>query len=140
MLVVCERRVGDWDRLLFWPKVLLSTIAALLSHLDWGCSTVGHWGPKALRLPLALNSPSCPQLQLTQAICVLVIFLFDAHLLPLFFCLFTQVHLLIDSSVESQYVTLLLGTPTKEYQQKQAFFFLISYILVLIHAWVPTIK
>ena len=27
-----------------------------------GCSTEGHWGPKALRLPLALNSASCPQL------------------------------------------------------------------------------
>ena len=27
-----------------------------------GCSTVGPWGPKALRLPLALNSASCPQL------------------------------------------------------------------------------
>ena len=25
-----------------------------------GCSTVGHWGPKAFRLPLALNSASCP--------------------------------------------------------------------------------
>ena len=41
-----------------------------------GCSTVGHKGPKALRLPLALNSASCPQLtpsatgtELTQAIC-----------------------------------------------------------------------
>ena len=30
----------------YWPKVLL-TIAALLSHLGWGCSTVGHRGPKS---------------------------------------------------------------------------------------------
>ena len=29
----------------YWPQVLLA-IAALLSHLGWGCSTVGHWGPK----------------------------------------------------------------------------------------------
>ena len=42
-----------------------STIAALLSHLGWGCSTVGHWGPKALCLPLALNSASCLQLTRT---------------------------------------------------------------------------
>ena len=28
------------------------------------------------------------------------------HLLPLFFCLFTQVHLLIDSSVEGQYIII----------------------------------
>ena len=45
----------------YWPKVLL-TIAGLLSHLGWGCSTVGHWGPKALCLPLALTSAFCPQL------------------------------------------------------------------------------
>ena len=83
-------------------KVLL-TIAAFLSHLGWDYSTVGHWGPKALCLPLALTSASCPQL--TQAVCVLVIFLFDAHLLPLFFCLFTQVHLLIDGLVKGQHVT-----------------------------------
>ena len=33
----------------YWPKVIL-TIAALNSHLGWGCSTVGHWGPQALIL------------------------------------------------------------------------------------------
>ena len=69
-----------------------------------GCSTVGYWGPKALCLPLALTSASC--LQLIQVVCVLVILLFNVHLLPLFFCLFTQVHLLIDGSVEGQYVTV----------------------------------
>ena len=75
--------------------------AVLHSHLGWGCSTVVHWGPKALCL--ALNSAYC--LQLAQAVCVLVILLFTVHLLPLFFRLFTQVHLLIDGSVEGQYVT-----------------------------------
>ena len=84
---------------------VLLTIAALLSHLDWICSIMGHWGPKALCLPLALiRLASC--LQLTPSICVLVIFLFDTHLFPLFFRLFTQVHLLIDSSVKGQYVTV----------------------------------
>ena len=102
MLVVCEKWVGDGDRLLYWSQVLL-TIAALLPHLGWGCSNVGHWGPKALCLPLVLNSASCSQL--IQAVCVLVIFLFNVHLLLLFFHLFTLVHLLIDSSVEGQYVT-----------------------------------
>ena len=68
-----------------------------------GCSTVGHWGPKTLCLSLVLNSVSC--LQLTPTLCVLVILLFITHLLPLFFRLFTQVHLLIDGSVEGQYVT-----------------------------------
>ena len=89
----------DKDRLLYWPS---ST-----SFSSWlGCSTVGHGGPKPHCLPLALNSASCPQL--TQAICVLVILLFNVHLLPLFFRLFTQVLLLIDGSVEGQYVTILV--------------------------------
>ena len=35
MLVVCERWGRDGDRLLFWPKILLVTIIALLSHLGW---------------------------------------------------------------------------------------------------------
>ena len=34
-----------------------------------GCSTVGHWGPKALCLPLALTSASCPPL--TWTVCAL---------------------------------------------------------------------
>ena len=87
---------------------LLLTIAALISHLDWAAQpwvtegpklSVCHWLSRRHLVPLWL------QLQLTQAVCVLVIFLFDVHLLPLFFRLFTQVHLLIDCSVESQYVT-----------------------------------
>ena len=40
---------------------VLMTIAALLSNLGWDCSTVGHREPKALCLPLALTSVSCPQ-------------------------------------------------------------------------------
>ena len=71
------------------------------SSSSWlGCSTVGQWGPKAPSL--SLNSASC--IRLTQAVCVLVILLFNIHLLPLFFRLFTQLQLLIDGSVEGQYV------------------------------------
>ena len=79
-------------------QVLLMTIAALLPHLGWDCSTVGHWGPKALCLPLALTSASCPNW--LEPSVHLVILLFNADLLLLFFRLFTQVHLLIDGSVE----------------------------------------
>ena len=35
ILLVCEGWAGDGDRELFWRKVLLSTVATLLSHLDW---------------------------------------------------------------------------------------------------------
>ena len=82
---------------------VLLTIAALLSHLVCGCSTVGHWEPKVLCLPLALTSASCPQL--TPTVCALVILYSPTHLLSLFFRLFTQVHLLVDGSVKGQYVT-----------------------------------
>ena len=74
---MCETWARDGDRLLYWPS---STFSYLLA-----CSTVGHRGPKALCLPLALNLASC--LQLTQAVCVLVILflLFNVHLLPLIY-------------------------------------------------------
>ena len=59
-LAVCERWVGDGDMLQYWPS---ST-----SFSSWlGCSTVGHWRPKALCLPLALNSASCLQLTPTDS-------------------------------------------------------------------------
>ena len=83
---------------------VLLTIAALLSHLGWSCSTVGHWGLKALCLPLALTfgilSPTNPNCSRS-----LVILLSYVHMLPLFFRLITQVHLLIEGSVEGQYIT-----------------------------------
>ena len=61
ILVVCERRVGDGDRLLYWPSSSFDHSSTSFS--SWlGCSPVGHRGPKALSLPLALNSASCPQL------------------------------------------------------------------------------
>ena len=105
MLVVCERWAGDGADSYFDPKFFFDHCSN--SSTSWvGCSIVGHWGPKALCLPLALNSASC--LRLTQAVCVLVILLFNAQL-PLFSRLFTQVHLLIDGTVEGQYITLMLS-------------------------------
>ena len=59
MLVVCEKWAGDEDRLLYW--------ASSTSFSSWlGCSTVGHWGPKAPCLPPALTPASC--FQLTQTV------------------------------------------------------------------------
>ena len=93
----------------YWPKVLL-TIAALFPHLGWGCSTVGHWGSQALSLQADSHAgilfPNRLQLQLemelTQAVCGT--WLYNC-LTSTCFCLFTQVHLLIDGSVEGQYIT-----------------------------------
>ena len=75
--------------------------------LVWGCSTMGHWGPKALSLQAGSHT-SASSLQLTRTVWHLVILLFNARLLSLFFRLFTQVHLLIDGSVEDQYITVFL--------------------------------
>ena len=47
-------------------------------------------------------------LQLTRTVWHLVILLFNVDLLPLFFPLFTQMNLLIDGSVEGQYITHVL--------------------------------
>ena len=101
-----------WEISWRWGQTVILTQSSSFDHSStssssWlGYSTVGHWGPKALCLPLALTQASFPQL--AQAVCVLVILLFNVHLLPLFFRLFTQVHLLIDGSVEGQYVQISL--------------------------------
>ena len=139
MLVVCERWVGDVDRLLHIdPKVLL-TIAALLSLSSWAAQ------PWVTESPIPLSgagfhsagtlSPTGTGTDSSRR-WHLVILLSHVHLLPvgvrichhhriqprpqvklifrylqpdapvsLFFRSFTQVHLLIDGSVEGQYVT-----------------------------------
>ena len=103
MFVVCERWAGDRDRLLYWPKFFLTHSST--SSSSWlGCSTVSHWGPKALNLQLDLNSALC--LQLTRTVWAPGYIIVYAHLFLLFFRLFTQVHLLIDGSVEGQYMTV----------------------------------
>ena len=96
MFVVCERSVETGTDCYIDPNS---------SRDHSSTSSVGYWGPKALRLPLALNSTSC--LQLTRTVWAPGILLFNFHLLFLFFRLFTQVHLLIDGSVEGQYITHL---------------------------------
>ena len=102
--ICCVREMsGDKDGLLYWPSSS-STIAALLSQSGLCCSTVGHWGPKALCLELVLKSASC--LPLTRTAGHLVILFSNAHLHQLFFRLFTQVNILIYDSVEGQYITL----------------------------------
>ena len=95
---------GDKDGLLYWLQVLLSTIAALLSHLDWGCLTVGHWG---LQSPQSASWSSRwhPVSNWIKPSGHLVILFSNIHLLPLFFHLFTHVHLLTDGSVKGQYIT-----------------------------------
>ena len=105
MLVVCERWVGDKDRLLFWPKVLLSTTAALLPHLglvaqSWvteGTKTSVAGSQFGILSPTDTNSNSN---SLKKSVSWWYFCLSSTC-----FRLLTQVHLLIDGSVEGQYVT-----------------------------------
>ena len=104
MVVVSGRWVGDGDTLLYWPKVLLRPsqhFFLILAGVAQPWVTEGR-KPSVCKLILTLAS----YIQLTQAVCALVILLFNVHLLPLFFRLVTQVNLLIDGSVEGQYKTL----------------------------------
>ena len=97
-----NRRQGQ---LAILTQVLL-TIAALLPHLGWVAQLWVTVCPK----------PSvCRWLSLRHLVsnCLepsvhLVILLFNIHLLPLSFRLFTHVHFLIDSSVEGQYIIIII--------------------------------
>ena len=139
MLVVCERWVGDGDRLLHIdPKVLL-TIVALLLHSGWVAQpwvTEGrkpsvcrwlslrhpvpnfHWNSNWHKPSVApgyifvWHSPaSCGRTHLHRIqprpqVKVIFWYLRQDAPVSLFFRLFTQEHLLIDGSVEGQYVTI----------------------------------
>ena len=79
-------------------QVLLLTIAALLSHLGWGCSTVSHRGPQSTQSTswFSLWHPVC-----RPGTCLYY------FLTSTCFHLFTQVDLLIDDSVEGLYITII---------------------------------
>ena len=48
-ILLCVRDEWRQGQTAILTHVLLLTIAALLSHLAWGCSTVGHSGPSPLQ-------------------------------------------------------------------------------------------
>ena len=138
MLVVCERWVGDGYRLLHIDQ------AVLLSHPDWAAQPWVTEGPNpsvCRWLSIRQLVSSWLQLQLTQAVCVQVIFLFDIHLLPLFFRLFTQVHIMINGSVEGQYVAVIrflfksqLPISNRDWIRKKHYIYKIyKYILIYIY-------
>ena len=97
----CVRNEWRHGRTAILTHVLLSRILAWVAH------------PEVTKAP----KPSiCSWLSLRHPVsnCLkpsghLVILFSNAHTLPLFFHLFTQVHLFIDGSVEGQYITLNCG-------------------------------
>ena len=103
-VLLCVRDEGRQGQTAILTQVLLLTTAALLSHLGWGCLTVGHSGPSPLQASSHFGIPVSDCLTATGN---LSIFLINTHLLQLFFSLFTQVHLLIDGSVKGRYITIV---------------------------------
>ena len=130
MLVVCEKWVETRTDCNIDPSSS-STIAALLPHLGWGCSTVGLWGPQSAQ-SASWFSRWHPVSNCLEPSGHLVILFSNDHLLPLFFRLFTQLHLLIDTSVEGQYITPVLLY--KKIMVKVSFF---SFVLA---SWFETKK
>ena len=102
MFTVCEKWVETRTDCYIDPGSSV-TIAAPLSHLGLSCSTGGHRGPQSLQSAswFSLRHSVSNWLKPSRH---LVILFSNVHLLLLFFHLFTQVHLLIDGSVESQYI------------------------------------
>ena len=100
----CVREMsGDKDGLLYWHKFFLDHSST--SSLPWlGWSTGGHWGPQSPQ-SASLFLHWHPVSNCLKPSGHLVILFSNVHQLPLFFRLFTQVHLLIDGSVEDQYIT-----------------------------------
>ena len=99
----------------YWPKVPL-TIAALFSHSGWAAQPWVIEGRKPSVCKLILTLASCPScrplaswgrthlhlIQPRPQVKVIFRYLRPDSPVSQFFCLFTQVHLLIDSSVEGQ--------------------------------------
>ena len=92
-VLLCVRIEWTQGRTAVLTQVLLFIIAALLSHLGWVALPWVTEGCKALSLQTGSHAGIPVS---TEIVC----------LIPLYFGLFTLIHLLIDGSVEGQYITL----------------------------------
>ena len=99
-----------------WVEIGTDCYIDPCSSLDHRSSSSPSWldcsivGPESPALSLQNGSHAgIPVSNWLMAVRTLSIFFLKAYLLPLFFGLFTQVHLLIDSSVEGQYITIILS-------------------------------
>ena len=103
MFLGCVRDKWRQGQTAILTQLLLLTIAALLPHLGWNCSTGDRWGPQfsvcKLTLTLAFLSPT----NSTATGTCLYSFI-TPTCFRFFFCSFTQMHLLIDGSVKGQYI------------------------------------
>ena len=56
-VLLCVRDEWRQGQTVILTQVLLLTIAALLSHLGWSCSIVGHSGPSPLQVSSHFGIP-----------------------------------------------------------------------------------
>ena len=117
--VVCERWVETWTDCYTDPTSSPDHRAAFLPHLGWGCSTGSRWGPQPSVCKLALTLAFLSSTDSTAVGTCLYSFI-TPNCFRFFFCLFTQVHLLIDGSVKGQYITVdALGMVFESFERRQ---------------------
>ena len=92
MFLWCVRDEWRQGKTTILTQPFLLTIAALLPHLGWGCSTEGHWGPHPSVCKLALTLAFLSPTNSTAAGTSLYTFI-TPTCFCFFFRLFTQVHL-----------------------------------------------
>ena len=91
-----------------WVEKVIDCYMDPSSSLDHSSTSSAYWlgSLRAVALNMQAGPHSgIPISDLLYGRRHLSIFFHNAHLLPLFFCLFTQVHLLNDGSVKGQYIT-----------------------------------
>ena len=99
LLCVRDKWRQGWTAIL--ARVLLWTIEALL-RLGWVVQPWVTEGPKpSIYSWLSLRHPVSDCFKPPGHLVILFSYI---HMLPLFFCLFTQMHLLIEVSVKGQYI------------------------------------
>ena len=102
-VLLCVRDKWKQRQTALLTQVFLLSIVALLPHLGWGCSTVSHWGSKALSLQASSRFDiPVSTARLLRASCLY------SFLTLTFFDSFTLVYLLIEGSVAGQYILFYL--------------------------------
>ena len=121
---------GDKDGLLFWPKFFFDHSSTSFS------SWLGLLNRGSLRTQSPLSAAGSHSGILTPTdssrLGHLFIILSHIHLLPLFFRIITQVYLLIDGSVEGQYITRWLWRGTPHFPKLQHYWSLLSRLFNVI--------
>ena len=121
--LLCVRKEWRRGRTAILTQVLPRPLQHFFRILAWVVQPGFTKGPKpSVWIWFSLRHPVSNWLELSGH---LVMLLSNLHLLMLFFRLFTPVHLLIDGSVEGQYITFVWSSPALELKQTLELVFLV---------------